>query len=171
MTRRLHDVRILALDPAGRGVGFVLLEGPDYLVDWGFRNARVNRDEKTLSAVAALIDRYVPDVLVVENLNRRSNRPGRIHELIDAFSRMAAGRGIPCRRITRKQRKAQFPDCPSKYEVARTLRERFPELVPICPRKRRPWEPEDSRINVFDALALATVFFSTLPAIETKQAA
>ena len=43
----------------------------------------------------------------------------------------------------------------NKYEDAKALAERFPELLPWGPKKRRIWEPEPRNTIYFEALALA----------------
>ena len=48
----------------------------------------------------------------------------------------------------------------NKDAVARLIVQQFPELERFLPPKRRPWMPEDERMAIFDALALAMVFLS-----------
>ena len=46
----------------------------------------------------------------------------------------------------------------TKHEMAESLATRFPdELALRLPPKRRPWESEDARMDVFDAVGLAVV--------------
>jgi hypothetical protein len=47
----------------------------------------------------------------------------------------------------------------TKHALAEIMAERFPdELGSRLPPKRKPWMSEDSRMNIFDAAALALVF-------------
>src|SRR5262245_46393413 len=49
-----------------RGFAFVLFEGPLAPVDWSVREARGSRkDARCLARVSAILDQYLPDVLVV----------------------------------------------------------------------------------------------------------
>jgi Holliday junction resolvasome RuvABC endonuclease subunit len=149
----LSGLRILALDPASRGLGYVVIEGPDVLIEWGFRNARGNKDVQRIVFVGALLARYKPDVLVLEEYVGRQ-RSARIQHLANAFAKLALDRGTQVHRIPRKAvRSAMLSK--SKYDIADKLAARFPELKRYCPPHRKLWKAEDSRINIFDALALA----------------
>lgn len=47
----------------------------------------------------------------------------------------------------------------TKHEMAELLAQKFPaELAARMPRKRRAWENEDGRMDMFDAVGLAVVF-------------
>ena len=49
----------------------------------------------------------------------------------------------------------------SKHEIAEILAKRFPEeLGSRLPPKRRPWMSEDSRMDIFDAVAMGVTFFN-----------
>jgi len=46
----------------------------------------------------------------------------------------------------------------TKQEMAEMLAIQFPdELASRLPKKRKPWESEDGRMDIFDAVALALV--------------
>ena len=47
----------------------------------------------------------------------------------------------------------------TKHEMAEMLAQRFPDLAAKLPPKRRAWESEDGRMDIFDAVGLATVFW------------
>jgi hypothetical protein len=47
----------------------------------------------------------------------------------------------------------------TKQEMAELLAKQFPdELASRLPPKRKPWKSEDTRMDIFDAVALAVVF-------------
>ncbi len=49
----------------------------------------------------------------------------------------------------------------TKHEMAEMLARNFPaELINKLPPKRRPWENEDGRMDIFDAVGLTVVFNS-----------
>ena len=52
--------RVLALDPTHRGFGFVVLEGPTTLVDWGVKRVGPAKNQETIAKVSGLIERYRP---------------------------------------------------------------------------------------------------------------
>ena len=49
-----------ALNPTHRGFGFVVLEGPTTLVDWGVKRVGPAKNQETISKVCGLIERYRP---------------------------------------------------------------------------------------------------------------
>jgi hypothetical protein len=152
----IEFTRALAVDPASRGLGFSLLEGPSTLIDWGFHNARDDRDARCIAYVISMLTEFKPDVLVLEDFGGpNSRRTARVRALADAFAAAAKERGIDCRRISRKAVQSKFPSCRTKYDVARELAAQFPDIKPWCPPPRKIWLTEDPRINMFDALSLA----------------
>ncbi|PYV22403.1 MAG: hypothetical protein DMG24_16885 [Acidobacteria bacterium] len=50
----------------------------------------------------------------------------------------------------------------TKHKIATALADRFAELAPILPPKRKPWESEDYRTSIFDAAALGVAYFDRL---------
>ena len=84
--------RVLAIDPVARGFGFAVLDGPKLLVDWGVRATKPSPKpvERALREVAALLERYSPDRVVVEDCHdgyaRRGKRSQRLIERIEGLS-------------------------------------------------------------------------------------
>jgi hypothetical protein len=156
---------VLAIDPASRGLGYAVFEGPDALIDWGFRNIRrVRKDVRSVEYVEMLLRRYKPDVLVLESFDSDNHvhRSPRVLALLCAFTSAATKRGTRCERISRHAVRAVFASS-NKYEIARKLAVRFPETKHWCPPPRKIWQSEDTRINIFDALALASTYFTVGP--------
>ena len=161
-TSHSTEKRVLAIDPASRGFGFAVLEGPAHLIDWGVIESRKRKKQRTLVQVARLMQLYHPDVLVLEDcLGRGSRRAPRIQELIGALQSLAVRRGIPVRHFSPAEVKAVI--CHSatrtKREVATAIAQRLPELAQRLPRPRLPWTSEDSRTNIFDSVALGVAYF------------
>jgi len=50
----------------------------------------------------------------------------------------------------------------TKYGIATALVRAFPELLVRLPPKRKPWQTEDSRMSIFDAVALGLTYFCSL---------
>jgi hypothetical protein len=146
---------VLAVDIASRGLGFVLLEGPLALIDWGFYNAREDRDARCLAQLAWMLTKFSPDALVIEELGRKTRRPARVTALAKAFAAAAQEHGVACHRVSRQTVRSSFPSSRDKYDIAHALAERFPEISSICPPRRKFWNTEDPRINIFDALSFA----------------
>lgn len=153
--------RVLAVDPMSRAFGFVVLETPESLVDWGVRQTRTDKQQATLAKVSEIVNLYRPDVVVVEDcLHESSRRRERIRILVEAIVRLGAEIAVDVRRIPRSVMVLAFADAgaPTKHGIARALAERFPEVARHLPPIRKPWMAEDDRFAIFDALALAVAF-------------
>ncbi|MDG7002208.1 MAG: hypothetical protein JRN15_24175, partial [Nitrososphaerota archaeon] len=48
----------------------------------------------------------------------------------------------------------------TKYQIASTIAQMFPELRLKLPPKRRPWQTEHYNIAIFDAISLALAYRS-----------
>ena len=155
--------RVLAIDPFSRGVGFVVLEGQDRLIDWGTRSTGQADNAKAARVIDKLIDRFRPDVLALEHWDSDgARRCSRVQKLLD---RIAAKEGprVLVRLVTRRQVCAigTLPLTSTKYGRACFLAERFPELQPFLPPVRKPWMPEDDQMAIFDALGFAVACVRT----------
>lgn len=150
--------RVLAIDLASRGFGFVVLEGSDRLVDWGTRDIRNEKRSGTVRKVREIIEMYAPDVVILEDCGApESRRRSRIGNLAGAVASVINKMGIRVRIISaaRVRRTSALAGTATKHEIATRLAERYSELVPMLPRKRKAWESEDARGRVFGALAMA----------------
>jgi hypothetical protein len=159
--QRDTDMRVLAVDPFSRGVGFAVLEGPEHLIDWGLKTTGRADNEKAIRATLALIARFQPDVLAVEDSDAAgSRRGGRVQQLLDRIVSAKSPR-LPVRLVNRSQLSAigPLPQASTKYGRARLLVECFPELQPSLPRFRKPYMSEDARMAIFDAVSFAVACF------------
>jgi len=155
--------RVLAVDPLSRGVGFVVLEGQDNLIDWGIKTTEKADNAKSARVIDKLIDRFRPDVLVLEDWDSAgSRRCGRVETLLD---RIAAkeGRRVHVRLVTKREIRSigPLPLTGTKHGRASFLAERFPELQAFLPPFRKTWMPEDDRMAIFDALSFAVASVRT----------
>jgi len=150
-------MRILAIDPFSRGVGFVVLEGHDRLIDWGLKATIRPHNAKASAVIGRLLNRFKPDILTLEDWEASgSRRCQRVQQLLDKIARDGSVR--MCVRLVRpSQLRAIGPAAQTntKYGRASLLAERFPELKAFLPRLRKPWMSEDARMAIFDALAFA----------------
>jgi len=153
--------RVLAIDPFHSGVAFAVLEGPDELIDWGLKSTVRADNKKAVRCIRALIAQYGPDVLALENWESAGSRRCRRVDLL--LNHIASGerKGLRVQLISHRQIRAigPLPHVATKYGRASYLAERFPELQPFLPPARRPWDSEDGRINIFDAVAFAVACF------------
>ncbi len=159
---RAREKRVLAIDPATRGFGYAVLEGPDRLIDWGVKETKSDKRRRALELISELIDQYEPTVIVVEDYDAKgSRRCGRVGKLINAVSKLSARRKIRVKTVSRLKVKRPFSEsgATNKYKIALAIAERFPELSPRLPRFRKPWMSEDYRMSIFDAVAFNVIFF------------
>ena len=154
--------RILAIAPSTRGFGFAVLEWQETLVDWGVKTVKGDKNVQSLAKVEKLITHYQPGTLVLEDASaKNSRRSPRIRKLSQQIIKMAANRKASVKLFSRDQMMKTFiPDGQgTKHALAEILAKRFPEeLGSRLPPKRKPWMSEDSRMNIFDAVALAMMF-------------
>ena len=160
--------RVLAVDPFSGGVGFAVLEGQDNLIDWGIRTTGRADNVKSAGVIDKLIDRFRPDVLVLEHWDSDgSRRCSRVEKLL---GRIAAqeGKRILVRLVTKSEVRTigPLPQTSTKYGRASILAERFRELQAYLPPVRKPWMPEDDRMAIFDALSFALACVRTKKSIE-----
>jgi hypothetical protein len=156
-------VRILAIAPLSRGLGYAVMEGPDKLVACGNKAILHNKNLGSLAWVNRFNKFYQPDVLVLPNVTaadtRRAARIKTLHRQIVAW---AGKQQLKVRlvSVTQVRRKLLGDATGTKYSVAQMLAEKFPvELGTRLPPKRRPWMSEDPRMDIFDAVGLAVTFW------------
>jgi hypothetical protein len=159
-TDREREIRVLAIDPTKRGIGFAVLEGPLTLVDWGVKSARREKNLQSLTRTNELMRHYNPDVLVLEDW-RGLRRAERIQRLIRRIIVLAKRWHLKNRCIPRSQVHAVFANsgARTKHGIARVVARCFPELAPHLPPYRRLWMNEDHRMTFFMAAALGLTFF------------
>jgi hypothetical protein len=158
-----RTVRILAVAPLSRGFGYAVMEGTDLLVACG--NKMINHDKniRALAWMEKYIRFYQPDVLVLPDVNatdtRRAQRIKTLHRKIVA---LASKHKLKVRLISATQQRERLlgNQKATKQAMAETLAAKFPvELASRLPPKRRPWMSEDPRMDIFDAVGLAAVFW------------
>jgi len=158
----VHDVkslstfqRILAIDPTTSGFAFIVLEGGERLVDWGVARVWAESENEYLARIEAIVQRYSPSWLVVENA-MQSRRGTRARRRIALLLRYAKSQKMIATTVSWEAvRQALGQAVNTKYEIASTIANRFPELAIHLPKRRRAWESEDPRMNIFDATAIA----------------
>ncbi len=155
--------RVLAIDPTHRGFGYVIFEGSDLLIDWGVRHVVGPKNKASIGAVAELIARYHPRIMVLEDVAAKGcRRCRRVRELVDGLEQYGRERGLTVRKIAQAEvKRTLLPlGIRNKNQTAGFIAARFPELAHSVPPQRKPWMSEDSRMAIFDAVAFALAFFT-----------
>jgi Holliday junction resolvasome RuvABC endonuclease subunit len=156
------QVRILAIAPTARGFGYCVMED-EAILECGYKGVRGNKNRTAVSKIEKLMRQFLPDVVVLQDVNvKESRRAPRIKALHRKIVRLAANHNCKVKLFSGMQlRDALLDDSKgTKHEMAAMLAQRFPaELALKMPRKRRAWENEDGRMDMFDAVELAVVFW------------
>jgi hypothetical protein len=168
-----RQLRVLAIDPHPRGFGYAVFEGPATLVDWGTKDVRRDKERVALHKIGELVRRYLPTVIVVEDCaHRKSRRNPRVRQLTERILAAAREFGVEGRTlpVAAVYRTFAGTGAGTKYGIATALVRAFPELMVRLPPKRKPWQSEDSRMSIFDAVALGLTYFRSLRRIRTARA-
>ena len=157
------NVRVLAIAPLSRGLGYAVMEGPDKFVACGNKAILRDKNAGALAWVNRFMQFYQPDVLVLPNVTaadtRRAARIKKLHRQIVAW---AGKKKVKVRLVSVTQVRTQLlgDSKGTKFAVAQMLAAKYPtELGLRLPPKRRPWMSEDPRMDIFDAVSLAVAFW------------
>ena len=139
-----------------------MFEGADQLVDWGLRDIREDKEQRTIEKLGDLLRLYRPSVLVLEDTDDPMSRRGpRIAQTLERICEFAAEKKVRVRALAPSKVRACFvpSGARTKHQIAGVICGGFPELAPYRPPRRRLWMSEDDRMAIFDAAALAATFF------------
>ena len=155
------QVRILAIAPTARGFGYCVMED-GAILECGYKGAKKNKNAKSVSKIEKLMNHFLPSGVVLQDLNARGcRRAPRIKALHRQVVRLAEQRKCKVMLISGKKLRQSLLDDENgtKHEMAEMLAKQFPiELAGKLPPKRRPWENEDGRMDMFDEVGLAVAF-------------
>ena len=157
------SVRILAIAPTSRGFGYAVMQGPNWILACGNKAILQNKNARALVWVDKFIRHYQPSVLMLPDVNasdtHRAKRIKNLHQQIGVLTRKHQ---VKLKLVTAtKMRERLLDDSKgTKQAMAEALAKLFPEeLKSRLPPKRRPWMSEDPRMDIFDAVGLAVVFW------------
>lgn len=149
--------RVLGFHPTSRGFGWVLFEGPYTPVDWGLVSAGADKNATCLRRCERLLDRFTPEVLVLEAYDRDTTRRSRrIAALCVDVRRAADDRQIETAVYSRGDVREAFAEVKAwtRREIAEAVARHFEAFRHRLPKPRRPWESEDAQGALFAAAAL-----------------
>ena len=165
ISRRRYD-RVFAIHLQSRGFAFVLFEGWLAPVDWDVYDARgADKNARRLERIDTLLALHTPDVLVLQNMAEGGTpRANRIRDLNQDVAELADQRGMLVRTYSRAQIIESFEELGivTKHGIAETIAKYIPALKYYLPPARKPWMSEDARMGIFDAAALAGLFFQSI---------
>lgn len=157
----LNDLpsRFLMLDIRAQRYGFAAFDASRRLLGWGYRrNACAGKMtvEKHLTILQLRFG--FGQILVRRRTDVRSQQQQR--DVVDAVVRFGSSAKVPITLIDAHQIRSFF-NGRSKYEIAKLVAERFPEIAWKLPRKRKVWQPESERQSIFDAMSVGMYFFGS----------
>lgn len=151
--------RIIAIDPIHKGFGYAIFDKPFHLVAWGVARVKGEKHTGAVAQFEKLLADFRPDEVVLEDTAAPgSRRRPRVQRLIEALLALARERNLAVHAVSRSsviERFSSDEKRATKYSIAQRLTTHFPELGDKLPRPRKPWQSEDERMSIFDALALA----------------
>ena len=157
------QVRILAIAPTARGFGYCVMED-GAILEWGYKGAKKNKNVKSVAKIEKLMNQFLPSDMVLQDLDATGcRRAPRIKSLHRQIIELAAKQKCKIKFFSGNQLRDALlgDDKGTKHEMAELLARKYPvELAGKLPPKRRPWENEDGRMDMFDAVGLAAVFWA-----------
>lgn len=166
MNQISKQARILGLVLSSRGFGYAVMEGENALLDFGRKRIYGDRNEGTLAGIQQVINRNKPDVLVLQDVScaKGTYRVPRVKELTRKIVALAKQQDLKLVKISGRELRARLlgNEDGTKHEMAVLMAQRFPdELASRLPAKRKLWENEDPRMDIFDAVGLMVSFCLT----------
>jgi hypothetical protein len=131
----------------GRVAYVLLIDG--VLCDWGGARSAGRGALQARRQAHRWFLKLRPDIVVTEDVAPQSRKSLRTRAVISAINSAAAEAQLFDISVPRVQRHA------NKYDEARALAERFPEIAAWVPKPRRLWEGIAPKVLYFEALALA----------------
>jgi hypothetical protein len=154
-----------------RGFAFVLFEGPLSPFDWGVKEVRGRgKHGRCLAKIEGIFGRYQPDILVLQDTSPSgTDRAPRINRLNAAVATLGEGRGMPVYSYSREVVLSAFGylGAANKQSIAEVIAKHIPAFERFVPPPRKPWMSEDARMGLFDAAALALVFFHRIGGVQS----
>ena len=152
---------ILAIHATSRGFGYVVFEGVGAPYDWGTVGARGDKNAMCLRKIEMMLDRFSPEILLLEEAKSVANRSPRITRLYTALASMAANRGVDVAIYTLGQIKACFAKVGAitRQDIAEAVGRHIDAFRHSMPKARMPWQAEDRRMAMFCAAALVLTHY------------
>ena len=121
---------VLSIYPFSRGFAFVFFESPESPFDWGVKVIKEkHKNTVTLDEIKKLIERYRPEVLVIEDTTTGdTRRTSRIRKLYRMLAQLAGAEYVDLYRVSKGAIKECFASvgAGTKYEIAKTIAIQIP---------------------------------------------
>ncbi len=146
----------LVLYPNMKGLGYVLCESPNDLINYGILNIQPFQSKYT-KRLKNFVRRYKPNIIILRGYQKRKNRiSSRVKTTIRNFERIAIENDISVYRYSREQIKNVFEGFGStnKYNISKTIAGWYPELQGRLPDIRKHGYSEHYQMGIFDTFSL-----------------
>ncbi|MBL7821437.1 MAG: hypothetical protein JNL65_12545 [Saprospiraceae bacterium] len=153
---------VYAIYPNANGFGFVYMDGPRKLLDYGIVRINPICNFRILEKIKSSVDYFKPSVVILLDPEGKSSRTGkRIRKLIEKISSFAQTENLKVSQISRDQIRDVFENfgVGTKYEISQWLLTEFKQLETRRPIQRKLWTSEDRNMAVFDSLSLAITWY------------
>ncbi len=152
-TSRQLVIRTLALDLHPRSFGYAVFQNAE-LLDWGLRKWPSRQLKTAGRKIRRLFDLWQPMRLLI-----REGAPRREYEMAQAVARNEKMPVVNVRRAV-VQDAFRSSNRLSRFDIAELISERYPELHPRLPTKRKLTENEPFQLRMFNAAAVGMAFRS-----------
>ena len=149
---------VFGIYPNASGFGFVYMDGPRKIIDYGVVRISPISNEKILGRIKKSFEYLKPTVVIVQDPDSKASRTGgRVKKLVAVIEEYAKSENLPIFKLSRDQIREVFIQFGgnTKYEIAQILLTEFKELESKAPGKRSLWMSEDRNMAIFDAISLA----------------
>lgn len=165
MTGLEHGL-IIAIAPTSRGFGFAVFAAPTWVLDWGVKETRRDKNTLATAKIGAMIHDIKPAAVVIENwVHASCRRSERVRTLLWDIAVLTSKSGAAAMVYSRQHvRQALGAAGKSKDTIAAAIASQLPALRPMLPPKRRIWQSEHHSMAIFEAAALAMTHYAALRA-------
>ena len=153
---------VYAIYPNANGFGYVYMDGPRKLLDFGIVRLNPICNFRLLDKIKNSIEYFKPTVLILLDPEGNSSRTGnRIRKLIEKITDYAKQENLQLEQISRDQIRDVFENFGviTKFEISQWLLTEFKQLETRRPKQRKLWTSEDRNMALFDSLSLAITWY------------
>ena len=153
---------VYAIYPNAHGFGYVYMDGPRKLLDFGIVRLNPICNFRLLDKIKNSIEYFKPTVLILLDPEGNSSRTGnRIRKLIEKITDYAKQENLQLEQISRDQIRDVFENFGviTKFEISQWLLTEFKQLETRRPKQRKLWTSEDRNMALFDSLSLAITWY------------
>lgn len=154
---------VLAIYPNHKALGYAVMDMPTHVRSSNYRYITPKNRKLYIEYVANLIERYQPELILMESLkSRKQNRGKRMQDLFYRIEDVIAEVGCPIQYYSRKIIRDTFLGL-DKSEIADIIIQRFPSYAERRPQTRaKPDGSESPAWSEFDALSMILTHFEQL---------